>query len=245
MVGESEGLLVRGNALLVLYHTLDHADGVNSTCNTNSSAAVGRQHAGLRCSSPSDVLSIFLTRSRRAAASACDSASVDAAADSSRKTKSVMVLPFSLLLESSFIARPVSSCCFLIFLALTCSRLFIITLTATLYFVFRISVEINVTASFNQRLRNGRMPFVGREEERRGSTRILVIDQGLRACRRQKRPNSHCVAITLVRSHHAGAKQACGANHFLRLGTNQIFFSLCRLLKITMTSPTKSFVTRF
>ena len=95
---KGEALLVRGNALLVLYHTLDHVDGVNSTCNTNSS---------------------------------------------------VMVLPFSFSSssKSSFIALQVSSCCFLIFLALTCSRVLIIALTAPLCFVFRISVEINVTAA--------------------------------------------------------------------------------------------------
>jgi hypothetical protein len=162
VVGEREALLVRGNALLVLYHTLDHVDGVNSTCNTNSSAAVGRQH-------PWRWLAMLVTERRfehlldPLAAGCCFGMRQRFCRRSGRfiaedkERDGLALFPFSS--KSSFIALPVSSCCIWIFLALTCSRLFIITLTATLCFVFRISVEINVTASFNQLLRNGLCPL--------------------------------------------------------------------------------------
>jgi hypothetical protein len=57
-------------------------------------------------------------------------------------------------------------------------------------------LKINVTASVNQLLRDGSMPICGRAVERRCPTRVLGVDQGQRACRRQERPNSHCIAIT-------------------------------------------------
>jgi hypothetical protein len=57
-------------------------------------------------------------------------------------------------------------------------------------------LKINVTASVNQLLRDGSMPICGRAVERRCPTRVLGVDQGQRACRRQERPNSHCIAMT-------------------------------------------------
>jgi hypothetical protein len=62
-------------------------------------------------------------------------------------------------------------------------------------------LQIHVTASFNQLLRDGRMPYKGREVERRGPTRVLGVDQGQRVCRRQQSPNSHCITITRSSMH--------------------------------------------
>jgi hypothetical protein len=61
-------------------------------------------------------------------------------------------------------------------------------------------LNIYVTTSFNQHLRDGGMPFFGRDEERCGPIRILVVDQGLRACHREQRPSSRCIAITRCKS---------------------------------------------
>jgi hypothetical protein len=68
-----------------------------------------------------------------------------------------------------------------------------------------IVLKIQVTASFNELLCDGRMPIACRDVERRVPIRALVVDQRLRACRRQHRPNSHCIAITRSRvkdEHH-------------------------------------------
>ncbi len=53
-----------------------------------------------------------------------------------------------------------------------------------------LQLKINVTASFNQQLpSDGLMPMCGREKDRRAPTRVLVVDEGLRALCRQQRAN--------------------------------------------------------
>ena len=57
-------------------------------------------------------------------------------------------------------------------------------------------VKINVAASYNELLRDGRMIQRSRDVERRVSKIALVVNPGLRACRRKHLPNSHCIAMT-------------------------------------------------
>jgi len=57
-------------------------------------------------------------------------------------------------------------------------------------------LKVYVTARFNQLFRDGLMSISGREVERGGPIRVLGVDQGLRAGRRQERPNSYCIAFS-------------------------------------------------
>jgi hypothetical protein len=59
-----------------------------------------------------------------------------------------------------------------------------------------LSLKINVTARFNQLLRDGSMPILGSDKQRRGLMRALVVDEGLRALCRQQRANLRCITIT-------------------------------------------------
>jgi hypothetical protein len=65
-------------------------------------------------------------------------------------------------------------------------------------------LQIDVTSSFKQLFRDSNMPICCRRQERSGPKRgqersipkrVLVVDQGLRACRRQHLANSLCIAI--------------------------------------------------
>jgi len=55
-------------------------------------------------------------------------------------------------------------------------------------------LQIEVTSSFNELLRDGRIPFACREVERCEPFRALVVDEGLRALRRQQRADPRFVA---------------------------------------------------
>ena len=52
-----------------------------------------------------------------------------------------------------------------------------------------ISLEVDVTVRSKGLLRDGRMALCGRDVERRGPMRVLVVDEGLRALCRQQRAN--------------------------------------------------------
>ena len=55
-------------------------------------------------------------------------------------------------------------------------------------------LKIKVTASSNKLFCDGRMAVLGSEVQRSGPTcSLLVVDEGLRACRRQQRRNSPCI----------------------------------------------------
>jgi hypothetical protein len=65
-------------------------------------------------------------------------------------------------------------------------------------------LQIDVTSSFKQLFRDSNMPICCRGQERSGPKRgqersipkrVLVVDEGLRACRRQHLANSLCIAI--------------------------------------------------
>ncbi len=57
-------------------------------------------------------------------------------------------------------------------------------------------LKIDVTTRSNELLRDGSMPIDGRDVERCVPMRFLVVDEGLRALRRQQRANLCCVTIT-------------------------------------------------
>jgi hypothetical protein len=58
-------------------------------------------------------------------------------------------------------------------------------------------LKIKVTASSNKLFCDGRMAVLGSEVQRSGPTcSLLVVDEGLRACRRQQRRNSPCISTT-------------------------------------------------
>ncbi len=59
-----------------------------------------------------------------------------------------------------------------------------------------LSVKINVAASYNQLLRDGRLVQQSRDVERRVSKIALVVNPGLRVCRKKHLPNSHCITVT-------------------------------------------------
>jgi len=59
----------------------------------------------------------------------------------------------------------------------------------------RLHLNIDVAASFNQLFCDSLTPICCRDYERSGPKRVLVVDPGLCACRKQHLPNSHCIVI--------------------------------------------------
>ncbi len=75
-----------------------------------------------------------------------------------------------------------------------------------------ISLYADVTATCNELLRDGLKPIYGRDVERCGPTRALVVDEGLRAFCRQQPSNLPIFTMTrgrpkLLPQHSEGKKQ--------------------------------------